>query len=468
MTNTLEPGDVRVGRLFDGVDDAVPDQAATLTFDKQHGAELAVPYWFEREGSRNPQYLKAREWFDIDNTTLPRTLIFEDNRGYVTLTRTMSGGYSGMDASVGKVKAEAAIFAHPRSHKDEYLVREFMSNIDGLREFARFNPIRHEHEPGDNGRYQMTVALDANESVEWEVGDFKYKIQSNVAWHGVQGQSFVIEDANPYISTTSEGGATIADHLSAHWAVRGLLSLVFGHKLAWRSHKLKDDEFPFWMMNGSDRGAYPVEVQLRSTVAQHREPAPQEGDFVFGLFRLSDVGVVGMRKWIELYADEVFKQAVQPAAEVINGASRFLEPQLMMLAISLDRFGYYRFGDKKRRPMHEHIVKCLEAAGLDWPEIGSRIGIAKAISNVNNDLKHPDRESYPDTDVLAGVKELAEVVARAQLFDLLDVDDTHRQQFVTGNDVRNAVWIFEDANLTVTDDGAFVRRSTSDQAEAAR
>ncbi|MCI1788699.1 MAG: hypothetical protein LKI58_11690 [Actinomyces sp.] len=465
MTNTLSPGDVRVGRLFDGVDDAVPDQAAALTFNEKHGAELTIPYYYEPDGGPNPQYLKARKWFDIDNSTLPKTLVFEDNKGHVTLAGTMFGGYSGLGRVVGTVKAQATIFERPRNYKDEYLVREFISNIDGLREFARFSPVQHEYEQsrGENGHYRTTVVLDANESVEWETGGFKYTVQSNVAWHGTPGRSFVIDDSNPYISTVSESGAAIADHFSAHWAVRVLLSLVFGHKLAWRSHKLRDDEFPLWMMDGSDRGAHSVEVQMYGTVAQHRDPVPKKNAFVFGLFRLGDIGADGMRKWTELYSDNVFKQAVQPAAEVINGASRFLEPQLMMLAISLDRFGYYRFNDKRRRPMCGHIVKCLEAAYLDWPEIGSRIGIAKAISSVNNDLKHPDRESYPDTDVLTGVKELAEVIARAQLFDLLGVDDKLRQQFVSGNDVRNAVGIFEHAKLTVTDEGEFVRNSKSDE-----
>lgn len=462
MANTLRPGFVRVGRLFDGVDDRVPDQSATLTFNRKYGAELAIPYYFEPDGGPNPQYRKTRKWFDLHNGSLPGTLIFEDDEGYVTFVGTQSAGYSGAGRVVGRARTQAAIFERPRTHRDEYFVKEFISSIDGLQEFARFNPIGHDRERGENGRFQTTVLIDTDESVEWEAGGFKYTIQSNVAWHGTPGRSFVVDDSNPYISTVSEMGASLSDHLEAQWAVRALLSLVHGKKLAWRSHKLRDDEFPLWMLDGSDHGAYSVEVLMFGTVEQHRDPPPEQNAFVFSAFGLRDVGPDGMRAWIDLYSDEVFKQAVQPAVEVINGASRFLEPQLMMLAISLDRFGYFRFGDKKRRPMHDNIVKCLEAANLDWPQIGSRLGIAKAISNVNNDLKHPDRESYPDTDVLAGVKELAESIVRAQLFDLLGVDERLRRRFVTGNDVQNAVRIFEQADITVTDDGVFVRGSRSD------
>lgn len=459
MANTLGPGDVRVGHLLDGVDDGFPDQSATLTFNEKRGAELTVPYLWETEGGPNPQYLKARRWFDINDGTLPETLIFQDDKGTVTLTDAHASGHSLGVAPVGRVRCQAAIFNRPRTYQDEYLVHEFISTIDGLEEFARFSPVTHSDEKTEAGRRRTTIVIDAAESVEWEASGFKYAIRSNVAWHGTPGRSFVIDDSSPFLSTTSDSGATLANHLEAQWAVRALLILVHGRPLAWRSHKIRDEEFPLWMMDGSDRGPYAVEVQMSNTVEQHRFPLPEANAFGLTPLRLNDLGADGMRKWIELYSDETFVHAVQPAVEVINGATRFLEPQLMMLAISLDRFGYFRFGDRKRRAMHEHILKCLDDANLDWPQIGSKTGIAKAISNMNNDLKHPDREAYPDTDALAGVTRLAEVIVRAQLFDLLGIENKLRERFLSYNDARNAVQIFTDAGITVTDDGELRRNS---------
>lgn len=456
MANTLNPGDVRVGRLLDGIEDGLPDQAATLTFDESKGAELVIPFFYDRDDGPNPQYRKTQSWFSLKGDALPKTLVFEDDKGRVTFTGVRFAGLSGTSRKVGRVDAAAVILECPRALRDEYRVQEFISKIDGLREFARFAPVRFDSAQQENGVYKTTVELEASESVEIATPGFSYRVKSNIAYHGIPGRSFTIDDSDPYISTVSADGATIADHFHAHWGIRALLSLVFGQKLSWRSHRLRDDDFPLWMMDGSDRGAHSVKVLLAQTFKQHGEPAPSSNRFAFPLFYLNDLGADGLRKWTDLYANDVFRQAVEPAVEVINGATRFLEPQLMMLAIALDRFGYYRFSDKKRRAMFENIQKCLEEANLDWPQLGSQVGIAKAIAGVNNDLKHPDREAYPASNILAGVKDLAEVVARAQLFDLLDVDDKWRQEFLKGNDVRNILEIFKRARVTISDEGKFV------------
>ncbi len=106
--------------------------------------------------------------------------------------------------------------------------------------------------------------------------------------------------------------------------------------------------------------------------------------------------------------------------------------------------------------MWENIEKCLIDAQLDWPEIGSRRGIAMAISNINNDLKHPDREQYPETTELAGAVYLSKIIVRAQLFDLLGLPDTLRQGFLRSNDARNAVDVFVRHGLRVDDEGTRV------------
>lgn len=112
--------------------------------------------------------------------------------------------------------------------------------------------------------------------------------------------------------------------------------------------------------------------------------------------------------------------------------------------------------------MYENILHCLESADLNWSMIGRQIGVARMIASVNNDLKHPDRESYPDVDVLAGATQLSKIIARAQLFDLLDVSDDYRQRFLGGNDVQNAIDIFLSAGITVSDEGEIVRAESND------
>lgn len=463
MANTLEPGDVRVGHVLEAYDQADPVQGATLTFDDR-GAELQVAYLLESK-SHDPephQFLRANSWFSFNNGDLPKTVLFADNRGWVTLSGARVTGTSMGNFPHGRIRARVVIFNRPRTVQTEYAVTEFMSTIDGLEAFARFEPVKYDIQRKDDGGHRVELVVDASENVTWTAGGFDYEVHANVAWTGQDGRSFDILDNRPYLQTSREGGATIYEHYHAQLPIRALLILIHGSPLSWRSHKLRDNEFPMWMMDGSDHGPSSVHVILEATVRQHRAEEPESSDFVFSAFRLHDLGADGLAKWIELYANDDLRRAVEPAVEVINGATKFLEPQLMMLAISLDRFGYYRYQDGERRAMNEHIAKCLEAADLDWPQIGSRIGIAKAIANVNNDLKHPDRADYPETDELAAITRLSEIIARAQLFDLLGVDDQLRTEFVRSNDARHAVESFTNLGITVTDDGKFLHAGQAD------
>jgi hypothetical protein len=461
MVNAIQPGDVRVGHVIDDLENSGIVQAATMTLDKRRGAELTLAYLWESHADPEPrQFVKVNEWFHLNDERLPTTMLFVDERGWVTLTQTHISGRSIGTHPFGKIRAQLTIFGRPRSVKDEYRALEFMSTIDGLEEFARFEPIGYDMNEIRRGQNRITVEVNSDEVVEWTVGKFQYLVHSNVTWTGQRGRNFHVLDSQPFIQTSCDGGAGVHEHLEAQWPIRALLILVHGKKLAWRTHKLRDDEFPMWMLDGSDRGASSIEVQVASTFEQHGWPSLESNAFVFPMFRLSDVGADGMRKWGELYSSEDFRHAVEPAVEVINGASHFLEPQLMMLAISLDRFGHFRFADSKRRSLAQNIEKCLDDAKLDWPSIGSRVGIAKAIASVNNDLKHPDRRSYPDTNALAGLVRLATLIARAQVIDLLEIDSRILDELLAGNDTRQATQSFALAGLTIDDDGEFVRAAS--------
>ncbi|KAA6436406.1 hypothetical protein FQ330_03100 [Agrococcus sediminis] len=453
--NNIALGEVRVGRVISEEESELPDQAATMTFDEERGVELHLPYFWEPEDGANPHYARAVQWFDLRESHLPTTLVFQDERGGVTLVGARVSGVSGRSACVGRVRAETVIFNTPRSIRPTYEVRQVTSTIDGLEEFADFRPVTHDTAFEDGGTHRTTVTVHADEAVTWEAEGFGFTIHSSVSWEAVEGRSFVIKDSRPTLITVSETGATPVQHVKAQWAVRALLSLLLGARTPWRSHEVMDNEFPLWGMGSIEHGPHNVQTLLSGTVKHHS--APPAESMPMPAFRLRDIGADGMRSWVERYADPRFERAVQPAVEVINGASAFLEPQLMMLAISLDRFGDYRFNDGVQRAMKTTIKRCLDDSGFDWSQVGSNEAIAASIANVNNDLKHPGRPTYPDGDVLTGVTRLARVIVRAQLFDLLNLDDHARRTFFGSAEVRNALTYFAHAGLTISDNGKFSR-----------
>lgn len=450
MGNTLKSGDVRVGHI-QGPDSGDHLQAATLTYG-EGGALLRIPY--VRQLDEEGQFAQANRWFhSLDSSAVPSTLVFSDTEGVVTLSGLRFAGNTDSATSEGRLRARSVIFNAPRTFQDEYRVRELHSTIDGLEEFAGFSPVRLSWEEGNRNR--VTAIVEPDERVEWIANDFTYAIESNVPWQGQDGRHFEVMNAAPLLTTTKEGGATVSEHLRAQHPVRALLLLAHGRPLYWRRHSIKDDEFPTWMMAGPPIAAGRVDIQVAQTVQEHELEGTPRPQLSTPSVALSDLGAARLARWVDLYEEDGIRRAVQPAVEVLNGATKFLEPQMMMLAIAMERFGHYS-DDARRRRLHEYIERCMEDADLDWPQIGRRTGIARALADLNNDLKHADRPNYPETDVLVAMVGLAKIIVRSQLFHLLDISPAAREPFFTWGDAANAVRTFERLDIRIGDDGSIL------------
>lgn len=445
MPNTLSSGGVRVGQLYVAASDDKITQSAALIFDERHGATLLVPYV-----RGEAQFRSTEKWFRSSST--PPCVVFADEKGVVTLVGVRWHAQSGSTMATGQLVAAVAIFGQPTQLKDEYRVTKLRSSIDGLNGFCDFRPVRYEFPaPG----VPVTLTFDETELRSWRSAGFTYTLEPQITWSGTEGRQFEAQSTATLV-TSRERGASPGDHLRAQWAIRDLLLLTHGQRLAWRSHHVADDQFPLLTLDGKAHGPESAETHFSATVREHSWPEPSSSRLAFPALNLRSIGTSGLKKWTDLYSDELFRRAVEPAAEVINGAASFLEPQLMMLASSLDYFGYFRFRDGRRRLMHESILKCLDDPNLDWPEIGSRAGIASAITRMNNDLKHPDRERRPSSEELACMVTLATVIARAQPLDLLRANAETMRSFLSSRETHWATGIFKQCGIRIADDGSLL------------
>lgn len=216
MDNILTPGVIRVGHVSDGEDEGFPAQAAVLESFENRGVEISIPYLGEHAQEENPQHRKSEYWFQSQSAVLPGSLLFLDNRGVVVLSdlhmSRVTGGADG--GNLAKVRANVVIFGRPRTQRHNYPVREFMSRIDGLREFAAFRPVDIEDKWDREGRLETTVRFSTAEVCEWEYGGFRYKIQSNISWRG-DSNELEIKDSQPFISTEHPTTTGIEAHLAA-------------------------------------------------------------------------------------------------------------------------------------------------------------------------------------------------------------------------------------------------------------
>lgn len=449
MANSLAPGEFRTGQLIDGFD-GTPYQSCSLSYEERIGAVLSIPYLDGVE-----QFSQTEAWFKRQP---PESIMFHDNLGAVTLTGLRMRSRAGSPYALGQLRADVAVFGQPRELKAEFCFETMASRIDGLEDFASFNSVTSDIERTENG-HRVTVLVEANDRFTCEYGGFKYAIRASTPWTATDGQSFSAR-AQALIETESVNGATANEHLTAQWPLRALLIMAYGRRLFWREHQIVDDQFPMWMLDGSTRTPSACNVLLRRTINDAEQPEPVRSDVRLPMFHLHFLGEAGLRKWLELYADPLFRRAIEPVVEVINGASRFLEPQVLMTVLGLDAMGHYRDEGRARNvALFRQIERCLRAAGVDFSSIGPVQGVAKAIANINNDLKHPDRDRRPDPVELSLVADLSIMAMRLQLFDLLDLPDDNRSQFESYGDVQHVISAFERNGLRIDDSGNFVART---------
>lgn len=448
MTNELRPGQTRTGVLIDGVD-GTPFVAATLTYQEGTGLLIQVPYV-----PRDDHYAVAESWFD-ERQPVPAALWFHDPDGAVMLTGVRWRGNRGADVAVGRLDANLAIFERPRAIADEYRVRTVTSRIDGLHEFAGFESITSDHDRVD-GRWRTTVVVHAKDEVTVENGGVVYTIRATVPTTASGVEFTALADA--VIETTIGDSATVDEHVVAQWPVRALLTLAFGVPLFWREHQLLDDQFQLRTLDGVEHGPTAAPLLLRRTVRDHEQPAVEWRDLAGSMFRLADVGPDGLARWLDLYGDEIFRRAVEPMVEVLNGgAGHFVEPRLTLTMFALDALGHYLDQTRRRKvPLRDQILRCLDVPGVDWSAVGPPDQVAQALAHVNNDLKHPDRDHRPDGVEMSLAADLGLVILRVKFAHLLGVDQPVIEHFCQLNPFTNAVGAFERNGLTIQG-GRFAR-----------
>lgn len=459
MANELVKGEVRVGYLLDGVEDEAGPQASALWISPRSTIRLQMPVISPHNLNDLPELQrtadKTHEWLRNPPDSLPRSLVFQDPDGAVTLTDLSMERRRWNGVGEGVLGADVAILGMPKGVQDEYKVAELDSVIDGLHDFSGFRTWHWDEELAANEKDLVPLRRKDQESVEWKTDGFTFEIRSRDAMRGTPGRDFALQESSRLI-TKRQGGATVWEHYQAQRAIRALLILSYGGPLNWREHWIVDEQFPAWLVSGHATGPGRTKVLISSTLEEHEGEPPSRQELGFPAVRLAALEASNLDKWTSAYLlDDSFRSAVQPAVEAIAMRGTFMEPRIMMLAVALERFGYCGHG---RTPvtMPGAIQWALDQVGLDWPEVGSREGLARFAANINNDLKHADRERSPSPAELHAALRLMIIAVRGQLLYKLEVSEEVIEQFADSPSVQAARRAFTLNQIQVNDQGKHV------------
>lgn len=425
----LKFGDALAGLLLDGVD-GTPYVGSTLRMEEPNGPMVEVPYLhYEASGQFNP----VQAWFA--ERTPPKNMVIKTVDGDISLYDIRWMGHSvksGRGVSLGKMQPTEIVLAKRDSPLNAPLtVTEMRSHIDGLKEWSNFTAIKHEGKANEEGFIRrLEVEVESVAAMTWVQGEATMTLQTD--WKSADKE---VDDDSSFsifewvvLDSKFEAPATFFDHLVEQRKVQHLLVLMFDGAIHFRKHRVRDETFS--APRGGGTVYYPfVELISRRTVRDYAETRPTKQDLSRPLVHLQQVEGEGMQRWADSY--EEWKRFILPSAGVLARRGAFLEDVVSSLSMSLEAGGHllgHREGEEgtysgrtKKPSTATFVYRCLHDLNVDWGDhIESLTGLARAVANTYNAIKHFDRGEFPDDEETYLVSLVLRQVVRLMTLNLLD------------------------------------------------
>lgn len=477
----LLPGESHAVTLFYGAAGA-SHVTAVLTMEQSGTIRVVVPYVRDA-----PEHATLQGWFDGDG--VPPHLIAYGSNVSAELFGCRNSGYlrfGGYPATEGHIWVETALMDVRNSSSDTSLqLREVTSYVDGLFEWAQLSSVEREY--GSRGTMWdrenvLMYTVQTSEGLVWQQDKATVSIGST--FHGAVGSGINIED-HAVLRTRFDEPRPFYDHLKEQRTVVSLLSIIFGCPIAFRRHLARDVSLSDF--SGGFEGLRSPDLISRQTSAESLRPVPDARDFYNPIIRMPALSAANLEAWRD--GIDEWERIVLPISGIfrVPASSTFIENVAINAAVSLEALGEkyiafqegehetYReasrtlaFAEKMRqsavskstvsscRTTTTDIYRALVSVGIDWsPFATSTVGLARAIANNYNGIKHPGMGAMPDSLQTAVLSDVSCGVARLSILKLIGVDlatsGVETQQLF-----RRAKERLSNESLIVNHDGSFV------------
>ena len=404
VVEQLSVGVSLAGLLVDGVH-GTSYVGATLRLDETRGLLIEIPFVYDE----TEQFAHVRNWFDSNP---PQSLLFMSTEGPISLFGLRWNGYSfpsGLTAASGTIRVGEAVLAHrDGSLTDPLEMRQLRSWLDRLNEWTRLSSVSKEITSEPDGRIQRarryTVIAESAEPVTWKQGEATLTLAST--WRPTEerdnfGRRHVIAEDVVLESSFPEAHPFL-DHLVEQRKVANLLVLLHGSQIAFRRHRLRDERFADRLENGQAIDIPFVDLTSDRTVRERAFPTSDSKKRP--LAYLTPVGPDGLATWAQNY--DQWKRFILPAVNVFGRHDASVEETVMSTSTCLEAASHLighrdneeaTYSNGGRPTTATHLYRCLHLLGITWPEsIESIEGLARAIANNYNEIKHADRGEFPD------------------------------------------------------------------------
>ncbi|UFS57640.1 ApeA N-terminal domain 1-containing protein [Subtercola endophyticus] len=451
--------------------------AATLRFDADLGvffevSDAATGSFFS-DDSNHPSV-----WFRGE-AHIPDQCIFESLEGSITLSRIRNTYRSqNFRVSGARFAASEAVLAPTLAAINEpALFDDFVSHFDGLAEWWGARNLVVDHIAYDNGLARR-VAITTREDIEpirWPQNGASMRIElgwlSSSADHG---RSQTLAQTTMLISEFPEPRSA-DEHLTEHWKVKSLMSLVFGIRLAYREHAITSKAAYFAELRSNPAGELEQKYFPRRPFVTRRTsqdfvtPTHQHSDFINPVFWLSEIGPEGLQRWGEAWDGE-WERLISPTVSVLSRPRPFIEDVILATGIFLDAWGkeapradgekstYSKNGNRASPTFATYIFRALTLCGADWSDATtSNIGLSIACRQIYTAVKHAELDQ-PDPTQMMLISDVLLLLVRMVALRRVDVEGSLVARF--GNDwaMKKHLQGFDGVNLVIDENGNFVSK----------
>jgi hypothetical protein len=183
---------------------------------------------------------------------------------------------------------------------------------------------------------------------------------------------------------------------------------------------------------------------------------------------MGQIGAEGMRLWHENY--DTWKRVIQPTESALSRPGAVLENIVISACMSIEAAGsligsvqgeadtYARTG---RPTTATYVFRCLARLGLKWQEAAESVtGLARAVANNYNTIKHYDRGEFPDLIQTYLIGQVAMTTVRLLATNLIDPSGQLVRNYEVDPSFGELKGEFEAQDIFIDSAGNFVKYPT--------
>ncbi|OIH97899.1 hypothetical protein [Curtobacterium sp. MCBA15_001] len=462
---TIEEQEPLLGILVDGVADS-PYLGGLLTLDPARGVRVRFPFLVH---DQTGQFKPTDDW--LRSRQASPGMLFHSDRGSVSLfqcsiAQTARHWGGGRVPSATVAAREAVVGIRRGSLDAPLLVRALRSHADGLSEWTGFKASDWEPTLNEHGRIRsITATVETLEEFSWTQGDARMTLTTH--WEGRNGRAGLHVDESVTLASDFGESRSVEDHLAQHRKVRSLLVLIFGRGIYFRKHEVKDEAFGPESLSDDEPRLSLLDWQhlvTRSTVREQSNATPDSNLLRRdGLVGLADVEVGGLERWAQL--PDQWKRVIDPTVGLLMRERPTVEDVVISTNLSLEAAGHLlppapneeeTCVGGTRPTTATWVLRCLARTGLNFSAFAdSTVGLARAVANNYNGIKHFDRGELPDLVHTWLIGQVSLLTVRVVALRELETDSGLLSDFAASELARDLSGDFEGEQLCIGRDGQF-------------